>query len=193
MCEGANHPQLLWELESSYSRESGRGDPGLLPAAADTVEYPPLAHYSPWKRLCNELEYLGMNIFTHPLSLCRKQLEDQCRKKKRSLIRTDDACRLRSDRKVFVAGLITATRRVRTARGDPMLFVTLEDEAGLLEATLFPKAYRRLGSLLGELGPYLFEGTVESEHGVESLDISGIERLDGSAMAQAPGDNGQER
>lgn len=74
-----------------------------------------------------------------------------------------------------------------------MLFVTIEDEAGLLEATLFPKAYRRLGSRLGELGPYLFEGVVEIDQGVASLDILGIEYLDGARIARDPGGKRQEK
>ena len=90
ICEATNHPQVLWELKSSYSRESGRGNPGLLPSSADRIEYPPLENYHPWKRLCNELEHLGLNIRHHPLSLCRRQLENLCRNRNRLLLPAAD-------------------------------------------------------------------------------------------------------
>ncbi|MFP6738163.1 MAG: hypothetical protein VCD34_05415, partial [Planctomycetota bacterium] len=176
----------------SYSKESGRGNPGLLPTAADGIQYPPLEDYHPWKRLCNELEHLGMNILNHPLSLCRRQLENDCRKRNRIFLPAADISPRHDGRKVFIAGLIAATRRVRTSRGSPMMFVTIEDETGLLEATLFPGACRRLSSRLAELGPYLFEGVIESEHGVAGLNISGVERIDGRTLAGDPGNNCRE-
>ena len=189
LCEATNHPQLLWELKSSYSRESGRGNPGLLPTSADGIEYPPLEHYPPWKRLCNELEHLGMNIRKHPLSLCRRQLENDCRKRDRILLPAADISPLHSGRKVFIAGLIAASRRIRTSRDSPMMFLTIEDETGLLEGTLFPSICRRFGSRLTGPGPYLFEGVIESEDEVAGLNINGIEPLDGKALAARPGKN----
>ncbi len=58
-----------------------------------------------------------------------------------------------------------------------MMFVTMEDEFGVLEGVLFPRACGRSEGALREPGPYLFEGEVESEHGVASLSIRRIEPL----------------
>ena len=68
-----------------------------------------------------------------------------------------------------------------------MMFLTIEDETGLLEATLFPSACRHFGSRLAEPGPCLFEGLIESEHGVAGLNISGIENIDGKMLAANQG------
>ena len=37
-----------------------------------------------------------------------------------------------------------------------------------------------------ELGPCLFEGVIESEQGVAGLNLSGVEHLDGKALANDP-------
>ena len=41
-----------------------------------------------------------------------------------------------------------------------MKFISIEDRSGLVEVTLFPPAYRRLGHLLTTTGPYLVQGQV---------------------------------
>ena len=128
-----------------------------------------------------------MNIHVHPVSLCRRRLEELCHKRRKRLLYTSAIPHCGSGQRVFVAGLIAASRRIRTSSGKPMLFVTIEDETGVLEGTLFPEAYRHLRVNLHELGPYLFGGIVEREHGVASLAIRGIDRIVGLPMA--PGTN----
>ena len=46
-----------------------------------------------------------------------------------------------------------------------MCFVTVEDGTGLVEATLFPKIYQRVGGLLQGRGPFVFIGRVEERVG----------------------------
>jgi DNA polymerase III alpha subunit len=58
----------------------------------------------------------------------------------------------RAGRRVAVAGLPCAWRRVETRGGGTMLFLTLADRSGLAECALFPDAYRALaGALKGEV------------------------------------------
>jgi DNA polymerase III alpha subunit len=66
---------------------------------------------------------------------------------------------------------------VRTKKGDLMQFLTLEDEHGLLEATLFPPAHRAFSARLHSLGPYLVEGRVETDHGAINLNVARVEVL----------------
>lgn len=65
-----------------------------------------------------------------------------------------------------MAGLVAAARTTPTKRGDTLCFVTLADEDGLFEVTLFPDVYRRYGRELSEneLGPFIVEGSVESQY-----------------------------
>jgi DNA polymerase III alpha subunit len=61
-----------------------------------------------------------------------------------------------------------------------MKFITLEDASGIVEATLFPEAYRRLGHLTAGGGPYLVEGVMEFRQGFPSLSIADLEPLGAS-------------
>jgi DNA polymerase III alpha subunit len=51
--------------------------------------------------------------------------------------------------------LVVAEKLVLTKHGQPMQFVTLEDETGLVEAVVFPDAFRRRGQgfTVGEVVP----------------------------------------
>lgn len=79
-------------------------------------------------------------------------------------------------RRVRVAGLVAAARQTTTLDGRPMQFITLEDEHGLVEVTLFPGACPLIPYLT--LGPYLVAGTVEDHHGVASVAATRVQKLD---------------
>jgi DNA polymerase III alpha subunit len=69
-------------------------------------------------------------------------------------------------RRIKVAGrLITAKSATVKKSGQPMKFITLEDETDLCEVTLFPEIYKRYGARLLSRGPYLVTGVVEDDHG----------------------------
>jgi DNA-directed DNA polymerase III PolC len=70
-------------------------------------------------------------------------------------------------RRIAVAGVTATARHTLTSQGRPMQFVTLEDEWGLIEVTLFPGVCPP-GPYL-TLGPYIAHGTVEEHYGVLSL------------------------
>jgi error-prone DNA polymerase len=55
-----------------------------------------------------------------------------------------------------------------------MQFVTLEDESGLIECTLFPDVYRRHRGTVRTLGPYVAEGRVEDQYGAPTLIVERI-------------------
>jgi DNA polymerase III alpha subunit len=81
-------------------------------------------------------------------------------------------------RNVKVAGILITTKSTTVKRtGEPMKFLSLEDETELIEVTLFPKTYRRWGHVLLTRGPYLVEGRVEDEHGSISITADKVEVL----------------
>ena len=55
---------------------------------------------------------------------------------------------------------------------EPMAFVTLEDETGLVETVWFPAAYRAYGPCLDRGVPVRIEGTVEVEFGVAAISVT---------------------
>jgi DNA polymerase-3 subunit alpha/error-prone DNA polymerase len=108
-------------------------------------------------------------------------------------------------RRVRIAGVLDAMRLVDTRlssgdrwrgqwrawqeRGGPsagtMEFVTLEDEFGLVECTLFPKVYDRFSMVIRGYGPYIAEGTVEDQLGAVTLNVESIRPagVDGAASS----------
>jgi DNA polymerase III alpha subunit len=53
-------------------------------------------------------------------------------------------------------------------------FVTLEDECGLLEATVSPETYQRFADPIKNPGPYLVEGRVEMRHATSVLSVATV-------------------
>ncbi|HEV3080273.1 MAG TPA: DNA polymerase III subunit alpha [Gemmataceae bacterium] len=67
-------------------------------------------------------------------------------------------------KRVSLAGVVATARLTPTTGGHTMQFVTLEDEWGLIEATLFPGTCPPVAYLT--LGPYIVTGLVEEQYGV---------------------------
>ena len=80
-------------------------------------------------------------------------------------------------RAVTIMGIIAATRRVRTRRGETMLFLTLEDPTGLVECTLFPPVYRRLGGGTGGGVDLLAEGRFAAPSAPPTVTVERLESL----------------
>jgi DNA polymerase III alpha subunit len=74
-------------------------------------------------------------------------------------------------RRIKVAGMAAAARTTRVKAGRTMCFVTLGDEDGLFEVTLFPDVYERYRKHLvaGGSGLFLVEGRVESQYDAVSV------------------------
>ncbi len=76
--------------------------------------------------------------------------------------------------RVTLRGWPAATRRVRTADGRWMRFLTLEDESGLAEAVLFPDVYERDGHRLAEFGTLCLTGIVQDQLGACTLAVERV-------------------
>ena len=85
--------------------------------------------------------------------------------------------RLDLDDHIGVAGTL-----FRTKKGEMMQILTIEDEEGLLESTLFPATYQAFGSRLRTVGPYVVEGRIEEDHRAINLNVSRVEGWDGKDL-----------
>jgi DNA-directed DNA polymerase III PolC len=77
---------------------------------------------------------------------------------------------------VRVAGLVATARNTNTDAGKPMQFITLEDERGLVDVTLFPGSCPLIPYLTA--GPYVATGLVEEQYGVLSVTASRFELVE---------------
>ena len=96
-------------------------------------------------------------------------------------------------RTVVIAGMLEARRLTRTQAGREMLFLTLDDEYGLFESTVFPAAARELPRTFDAYGPYLITGKVERQYdsiGIAAERVVVFARED-TAKSQADTDTGK--
>jgi DNA polymerase-3 subunit alpha len=70
-------------------------------------------------------------------------------------------------KRICLSGLVATARHTPTSDGRDMQFVTLEDEWGLVEVTLFPGTCAPVAYLA--MGPYTVTGRVEEQFGVVTV------------------------
>jgi DNA polymerase III alpha subunit len=133
-------------------------------------ETPAIAEFSREERLWLEWYVLGLCAHDHPMRAFRNEPPVRATTPLRE-------AETRIGKRVRVAGLVAARRTVPTKQGTQMLFVTLEDETGLLECTLFPPVYARHRGVVRDLGPYVAEGRIEEQYGAPTLNTERIARV----------------
>jgi DNA polymerase III subunit alpha len=101
-----------------------------------------------------QVEILGAGLEAHPLELVKEKIT--------GAISTLEAVE-QVGRRVSVAGVRQTSRRSRTAKGDLMLFLTMEDLQGTLDVILFPDVYRAARSMFETNVPILITGVVEMD------------------------------
>jgi DNA polymerase-3 subunit alpha/error-prone DNA polymerase len=82
-----------------------------------------------------------------------------------------------SGRRVRCAGWLITGKVVSTRAGEPMEFLTFEDETGAIETTFFPEAYRRYWHWLRSGAAFVLSGLVEQEFGVVTLTVDHLAKL----------------
>jgi DNA polymerase III alpha subunit len=157
------------EYRSRHHNGDRRGLEDIFSARAVEPLWPvpPLPEFSAKERLWLEWSVLGLCVGRHPMAVFRQE----GRFPKAMRCRTAET---RVGQRVQVAGILAARRTVPTKEGRSMEFVTLEDETGLVECTLFPDAYARHRGVVRALGPYVAEGRIEEQYGAPTLNVSRI-------------------
>lgn len=124
---------------------------------------------------------LGISLEAHPLEL----LSDPIRAA--GAISTLEAID-RLGQRVTVAGLRQTSHSSRTAQGDSMLFLTLEDLSGTLEVVVFPKVYRQAKALLSSTSPFLITGRLEMdpERGEPFLNAERVVKIESGLTSSFP-------
>jgi DNA-directed DNA polymerase III PolC len=99
---------------------------------------------------------LGISLDAHPLDMVADRIRAA------GAISTIEAAGEVGE-KVTVAGVRQSGHRSRTAKGEAMMFLTLEDLSGMLDVVLFPDAYRQARSFIHGSEPILVTGVVEMD------------------------------
>jgi DNA polymerase-3 subunit alpha/error-prone DNA polymerase len=169
---GRSQAALRWAW-CTYRRTT---QPGRRAASSDLdlgldqrpseIPSPPFAPESPLVLLRREFAALGFLCDLHPMVLFTNVIG-------KDVVKAHDLPKY-TGRSVRVAGFLITGKVVPTPKGEPMEFLTFEDETGLMETVLFPEAYRRFCDMLDYRRPYLLDGQVEEDYGAVTLTISRI-------------------
>jgi len=161
---------LLWELavwQKLGAKRNRASD--LFSCLTDSgIVKPSFPPQKERERLRQEFAALGFLCDRHPMVLYAGDLEH------RGIIKAKDMPYF-AGRHIRIAGILITGKVVHTKHGDPMEFLTFEDETGLVETTFFPKAYRRFCTLLGKDRPFILYGKVEEDFGAHTMTV---ERVD---------------
>lgn len=146
--------KLVWELGKIGLPEEALG----LELPPDVVELPALTRSE-----LIDLEYdnLGTNVGEHVMALYREQLAAQGVLSSRELDAAPDG------RQVCVAGLQVMRQRPSTAKG--MMFISLEDEWGLMNVVVRPGIYERYRQVVRGSKLLMVTGVVERQGAVVNV------------------------
>jgi len=108
------------------------------------------------EKVAAQQELLGASLDAHPLELVADKVAAA------GAITTVEAAG-KIGRRVTVAGVRQSSHRSKTAKGDLMMFLTLEDLEGMLDVILFPEVYRQARAALSTSTPLLVTGVMEMD------------------------------
>ncbi len=131
------------------------GSDSLLGAFAQSYPPIPTVEFDQPELLALEKESIGIFISAHPLKQVRDALYEA----------VDASLSELSEHKdgdwVTAGGIITAAKKIRTKKGDPMMFATLDDLEGAIEILVFGKALAEYEGALGVDEVVLVRGRVD--------------------------------
>ena len=172
-----NRAVLVWQLACWLKTRSAGSAPRARSlfgdvAQVDNDQSPPLPPENERDRLRREFAVLGFLCDRHPMELYAPTLQ------KLGTLKAVDLPRHPGRRIRLAAWLITG-KVVTTKHGDPMEFLTFEDETGIVETTFFPRTYHRFCHMIDRNRPYLLTGKVDEDWGAVTMTVDRVEPVRG--------------
>jgi len=158
---GLDRRQALWAIEALWTRTT----PLLagLPGDSAEVNLPALTEE---ERLQLDYSSVGLSLTNHPIALRRSALE------------TDPIQALKARPRgatVRFAGMVTCRQRPSTAKG--VMFLTLEDETGMINVVVRPDVYMTHRALLRREHFLILSGRIQRQGDGVSILAEGVEPI----------------
>lgn len=116
-------------------------------------------------KIYNEVISMSVSCHAHPLSALRPFLVRQ------NIIKSVDLRRLPSGSRVRVVGLLIIVHTPPTKSGKRVMFLTMEDESGLIDVVVFPKAQKGFARTILTSEVLAIEGKLQRQ-GARGISIS---------------------
>jgi DNA polymerase III subunit alpha len=112
---------------------------------------------SQFQSLAMEKEFLGLYVSDHPFRELQKKL-------KGLVIPIADLQEMVGDKtQVRVGGSVSTVKKIMTKKGDPMLFVGMDDGVSSVELLVFPRLYKEVHEKMEEGKVVIVEGTLSDK------------------------------
>ncbi len=171
---GLTRRQALWQV----AWESKPGSPLFEPTDREPTDPTenPLPEMSAVEETFADYSTTGITTGAHPMAHLRSRLHDE------GILQTASIASVRHGQRVKTAGTVIVRQRPGTAKG--VLFITLEDESGMVQAIVRPELFQEhRKTLIGNSG-LIVEGTVQHRDG--SFSIQGERFWPLPDLAQTP-------
>jgi DNA polymerase III subunit alpha len=148
------------------------GGAGVGPSPFAGPQHPPVPHLEDDRseRGAMEKETLGLFLSSHPLKEVRAALRQRVECSLAELEKKKDG------EWVTVGGTITESKKIRTKKGDPMMFATLDDLEGSVEMLVFNSAYASNADKIDGDRVLIVRGRVDhKEQGETKLVVQDVE------------------
>jgi error-prone DNA polymerase len=172
---GIDHRRdALWQVE-----EAGRpAGPLLRPGATEISPHAgtsPLRQMTRAERLGADYSGTGLTLGRHPMCDCRRELEEK------NVLAARELRHCKDGQFVRAAGCIIARQRPGTAKG--FIFLSVEDETGILNVIITPDLYERERVVVTRSKFVLVEGPLQNQDGVIHIKAKRIHPLAMSELA----------
>jgi len=157
---GLDRRQALWAVRG-LDRVGDQDDLPLFAASRPERENEPDARLPPMPlgaHVVEDYRRLSLSLKAHPVAFMRARLDA------RGVKRAEALARVKSGDRVSVAGLVLVRQRPGTAKG--VIFMTLEDETGVANIIVWPKAFERLRAVVIGARFVAVSGKLQNEAGV---------------------------
>lgn len=167
------------EQAKAVQRDLQSGQMSLFSVApeADTrkelsaISMPDIPEWEERKKLALEKETVGFYITGHPLDDALQEIKTIIDSEISNLENWGD------DQPVRIGGLIRNCKKLRSKRGDPMAFLTLEDLYESVEVVIFPQTYSHCEEILSSTDPIIIQGTVQKDERGPKIIAENIDTL----------------
>ena len=168
---GLDRREALWAVRG-LGRVGDQDDLPLFALSRPERDSEPDAKLPPMPlgaHVVEDYRRLSLSLKAHPVAFMRARLDA------RGVRRTEALAALKTGDRVAVAGLVLVRQRPGTAQG--VIFMTLEDEGGIANLIVWPKAFERLRAIVIGARFVVATGKLQSESGVIHLIVERMEDL----------------